>query len=71
MSPKYIIAHDVGTSGNKAVLVDTEGNIQASAFQPYPVHYPRPDWAEQEPEDWWNAITVTTRQVVEQSGVAP
>jgi xylulokinase len=71
MSAQYIIAHDVGTSGNKAVLVDTEGNIHASAFQAYPVHYPRPDWAEQEPEDWWNAVTTTTRQVIEQSGVAP
>ena len=71
MSAQYIIAHDVGTSGNKAVLVDTEGNIRASAFQAYPVHYPRPDWAEQEPEDWWNAVTATTRQVIEQSGVAP
>jgi len=71
MSPQYIIAHDVGTSGNKAVLVDTEGNIHASAFQSYPVHYPRPDWAEQEPEDWWHAVTVTTRQVMEQSGIAP
>jgi xylulokinase len=71
MSTQYIIAHDVGTSGNKAVLVDTEGNIQTSAFQAYPVHYPRPDWAEQEPESWWDAITTTTRQVMEQSGIAP
>ena len=69
MSSQYIIAHDVGTSGNKAVLVDTAGNIRASAFQAYPVHYPRPDWAEQEPEDWWNAVTATTRQVVEQSTI--
>jgi len=71
MSLQYIIAHDVGTSGNKAVLVDTEGNIHTSAFQAYLVHYPRPDWAEQEPEDWWNAVAATTRQVMEQSDVAP
>jgi len=71
MSTQYIIAHDVGTSGNKAVLVNTEGDIRASAFQPYPVHYPRPDWAEQEPEDWWNAIVATTRHVLAQSGVPP
>jgi len=68
---QYIVAHDVGTGGNKAVLVDTEGNIHSSAFQPYPVRYPRPDWAEQAPEDWWHAIIVTTRQVLEQSGAAP
>ena len=71
MSKQYIIAHDVGTSVSKAVLVDTEGHIHASASQPYPVHYPRPDWAEQRPEDWWNVVVSTTRQVLEQSGVAP
>ncbi len=71
MSNQYIIAHDVGTSGDKAVLVDTEGTIRASAFHPYPVHYPRPDWAEQNPEDWWQAVTLTTRQVIEKSDVAP
>ncbi|RLC61075.1 MAG: hypothetical protein DRI48_11165, partial [Chloroflexi bacterium] len=71
MSPQYIVAHDVGTGGNKAVLVDTEGNIHSTAFQPYSIHYPRPDWAEQEPEDWWKAVAATTRQVVEQSGIAP
>lgn len=69
--PQYIIAHDVGTGGNKAVLVDTEGHIHATAFQPYPVHYPRSDWAEQDPEDWWNAVALTTQQALAQSGVAP
>ncbi len=68
---KYIVAHDVGTGGNKAVLVDTEGTIHATAFAPYPVHYPRPDWAEQEPEDWWRAVAQTTRSVLEQAGVNP
>ncbi|MGQ9492519.1 MAG: xylulokinase [Anaerolineae bacterium] len=68
---QYIIAHDVGTGGNKAVLVDTEGNVYATAFAPYPISYPCPDWAEQEPEDWWHAVTITTRQVLEQAKVAP
>ncbi len=67
----YLLAHDVGTSGNKAVLVDTDGVIQATAFAPYPIHYPCPDWAEQAPEDWWRAVVSTTRQVMQQSGVSP
>lgn len=68
---KYIIAHDVGTGGNKAVLTDTEGTIHATAFQSYRVRYPRPDWAEQDPQDWWKAIVITTRQVLEKSNIAP
>ena len=68
---EYIVAHDVGTSGSKAVLIDTEGRIHGKAYASYKVSYPRPDWAEQHPDDWWSAITHTTRQVVEESGVAP
>lgn len=68
---EYIVAHDVGTSGSKAVLVDTGGRIHGKAYASYKVSYPRPDWAEQHPDDWWSAITHTTRQVVEESGVAP
>src|ERR1700690_4282661 len=67
----YILAHDVGTSGNKAVLVDTSGKVKATAFIPYDVQFPRPGWAEQEPEGWWHAVVTTTRQVLQSSGVAP
>jgi xylulokinase len=68
---KYLLAHDVGTGGNKAVLVETDGHVCATAFAPYPIHYPRSDWAEQEPEDWWSAIVSTTRQVMQQAGAEP
>ena len=68
---QYIIAHDVGTSGNKAVLVDTAGKVYATTTAPYAVHYPCPDWAEQDPEDWWHAIATTTRHVIAKAGIAP
>ena len=69
--PKYIVAHDVGTSGNKAVLVDTGGKVHGKCFEPYQVHYPKTDWAEQSPEDWWNAVKKTTRLLLKESGVSP
>ncbi|MBM3118161.1 MAG: hypothetical protein FJ006_01165 [Chloroflexi bacterium] len=68
---KYIIAHDVGTSGNKAVLVDAEGRVHGKCFEPYQTYYPNPGWAEQEPADWWNAITRTTKLLLQQAGVSP
>jgi len=68
---KYIIAHDVGTSRNKAVLVDTDGHIHGKCSESYRVSRPKPDWAEQEPADWWKAVTGTTRVVLEQTGVSP
>jgi xylulokinase len=68
---KYIIAHDVGTSGNKAVLVDTEGHVHGKCSEPYRVYYPKTDWAEQEPEDWWKAVTRTTKLLLQKTGVSP
>jgi xylulokinase len=68
---EYIVAHDVGTSRNKAVLIDSLGRVHGSASAPYPVHFPHPDWAEQEPEDWWRAVSTTTRRLLEESGVPP
>ena len=40
-----------------------------SAAQPYPLHSPRPLWAEQDPEDWWQAGAAAIRDVLQQSGV--
>ncbi len=57
-----VLAYDVGTSGTKAVLISTDGQVRATAFEPYPTTYPRPLWAEQDPEDWWRAIAATTRR---------
>lgn len=71
MDAQYIIAHDVGTSGSKAVLVDLNGNVCASASERYNIYYPCTNWVEQEPEEYWTAITKTIRNVLEKSGVDP
>jgi len=68
---EYILAHDVGTSANKAVLVDTGGGVRGTCSETYPVSYPRADWAEQDPEDWWRAVSATTKRLLEQTGVSP
>ncbi len=62
---KYILAHDIGTSGDKAVLFTTEGTLVASATYSYETSYPHPNWAEQDPKDWWKAVCITTRQLLE------
>lgn len=68
MSEK-IISYDLGTGGNKAYLYDLEGNCLASAFVPYPTHYPRVGWHEQRPLDWWNAVVESTRTLLQESRV--
>lgn len=66
-----ILAHDLGTSSNKGVLVDLEGRILATASAEYPVTHPHPNWAEQDPEDWWSAVVETTRAVLHETGTLP
>jgi xylulokinase len=46
---------DVGTSGTKAVVIDRQGAIVGDATAEHPVSYPKPGWAEQNPEDWWRS----------------
>lgn len=67
----FVLAFDVGTSGCKAALVNEEGKLQGTDFEPYPTHYPRALWAEQNPEDWWQAVCVTTRRLLDQQQVSP
>ncbi len=68
--PEYILVHDVRSGGNKAVLVHLKGG-RGRTFEPYETHYPESGWAEQEPEDWWRAIALTTRRLLEKTAVQP
>ena len=61
---RYLIAHDLGTSGNKASLVDLEGNILRSYTKEYPMECPRPGWAQQNPQLWWEAVCICTKQIL-------
>ena len=66
---KYILAHDLGTSGNKATLFSEEGRLVTSEVHSYDCHYFNANWAEQNPEDWWNAICVTTKNLIDKAGI--
>ena len=67
--PNYILSHDLGTTGNKAHLFDAKGTLIGSAFAGYPTDYPRANWAEQNPNDWWEAVCSTTRQLLSETQV--
>ena len=55
---------DVGTSGVKAILVETGGAVTAEATTPLGMATPRPGWAEQDPDDWWRASVASIRDVL-------
>lgn len=69
----YLLGIDVGTSGTKALLINAskDGEVVASTTKTYPLYTPKPLWAEQEPEDWWQATVAAIRELIETSGVDP
>ncbi len=71
MKKNYVIAHDLGTTGNKATLYDGEGRLTSSAFHGYRTEYAHTGWAEQNPEDWWQAVCGSTRKLLQQAAVTP
>jgi xylulokinase len=50
-----LVGLDVGTSGTRAVAVNSRGAVVAEATSFYEPDSPRPGWSEQRPEDWWQA----------------
>ncbi|MBM3705657.1 MAG: xylulokinase [Actinobacteria bacterium] len=67
----YLIGMDIGTSSTRAIIIDENGKLVASATGEYPLFTPKPGWAEQNPEDWWKASVSVIKEVIETSGVAP
>lgn len=47
---------DIGTSGAKAILVDDDGNVPATAARTLTVRRPQDGWSEQHPDEWWDAF---------------
>ena len=55
---------DIGTSGVKAILVAPDGDVVAASTTPLTLSTPNPGWAEQNPDDWWQATLQSIRAVL-------
>ena len=63
------IGIDLGTSALKLLLVDGKGAVLNEVTKEYPLSFPHPGWSEQDPEDWWQAICVTTKNLIDKAGI--
>ncbi|HRA48660.1 MAG TPA: FGGY family carbohydrate kinase, partial [Thermomicrobiales bacterium] len=61
-----LIGLDIGTTNVKAVAVDVTGQPVAIASLPQVITYPRPGWAEHDPETVWNLACQVLRDVTSQ-----
>ncbi|TCS82335.1 xylulokinase [Muricomes intestini] len=62
---EYIIAHDLGTSGDKATLFTVDGRVVKSCTFSYDVRFFGKNCAEQNPLDWWSAVCKATKDILE------
>ncbi len=60
---KLLLGLDLGTSGIKAGIFDTDGRRLASKEAFYKTTSPRPGWMEQDPEEWWTACAGAIKDV--------
>lgn len=66
----YWLGLDVGTSGSRALLVDASGRVRFSFTAPHAeMEMLRPLWAEQDPNDWWQASQRAIQGVLQAAGV--
>ena len=71
MEKKYLLGIDIGTSACKVALFTLDGQVKAAASGDYAVYYPKPGWAEQNPDEWWDAVCQATKKCLEKGAVAP
>ena len=68
---KYLLGIDFGGGASKATLLSESGKIVATNTCEYPTFYPKPGYAEQNPQDWVNATCENIKGVLDKSGVSP
>ena len=59
---------DVGTSGVKGLAIDPQGTVLARAEHGYRLSTPHPNWAEQDPDDWWRATQAALAELRKTTG---
>jgi len=64
---EYVVAIDIGTQSTRAALVDAEGRIRDIASCPIDLSAPRPGWAEQDPEQWWQTTVGNIAAILERN----
>ncbi len=66
----YFLGIDTSTTSSKALLIDEQGAVVAVAASPHTLQTPKPLWSEQNPQEWWQAVSASIRLVLQKAGVA-
>ena len=65
---KYIMALDAGTTSNRCLLFDKEGNICSVAQKEFPQYFPHPGWVEHDANEIWQSQLSVAREAMQKIG---
>lgn len=65
------LGFDIGSSGVKAILLDPDAGVVASATEAVALHSPAAGWAEADTAEWWGAVTTLVPSLLDAAGVDP
>lgn len=68
-SSGYILALDLGTTGNRAFLFDATGGVISQAYQELTQYYPQSGWLEHDPLEIWQTTCAVIQAAVQQAGI--
>ena len=71
MTKGYLLGIDLGTSACKVAVFNRGGDVIASVSREYSVYYPKPGWAEQNAQEWWDAICSAITELFENNEICP
>jgi len=66
----YLLGIDGGTESIRAIVFDLEGRPKGAHASPYRTDFPKPSWAEQNPEEWWRCLGEAVRGAVNAAGIS-
>lgn len=67
---KYVLGIDFGGGASKATLLSENGTVAAAQTVEYKTYYPQNGWAEQKPDDWYEALKTNVREILRDSGIS-
>lgn len=68
---ELLLGIDIGTSACKVAVFRKNGEAVAAASAGYKVYYPKPGYAEQDPDEWWKAVCEATKECMQKGSVDP
>ncbi|MDO9122333.1 MAG: xylulokinase, partial [Anaerolineaceae bacterium] len=65
----YFLGIDTSTTSSKALLMDEMGKVVAVASAPHTLQTPHPLWSEQDPQEWWQAVSTSIKSALESAKI--